>query len=98
MSGRLITAGAIAFAGVIALANVAQALTRQECTAKYKAAQVAGTAKEMKWGDFRKAECPEVPAIPASAKTDAKPPGREITTFGASMSTWGAPLPGSARY
>ena len=39
------------------LCGPAQALTMQECSAKYKAAQAAGTAKGMKWNDFRKAEC-----------------------------------------
>jgi hypothetical protein len=35
----------------------AQALTMKECSAKYKAAQQAGTLQGMKWSDFRKAEC-----------------------------------------
>lgn len=35
----------------------AQALTMKECSAKYKAAQEAGTLKGMKWSDFRKSEC-----------------------------------------
>ena len=35
----------------------AQALTMQECSAKYKAAQTAGTLNGQKWNDFRKAEC-----------------------------------------
>jgi hypothetical protein len=35
----------------------AQALTMKECSAKYKAAQQAGTLQGMNWSDFRKAEC-----------------------------------------
>jgi hypothetical protein len=35
----------------------AKALTMKECSAKYKAAQQAGTLQAMKWSDFRKAEC-----------------------------------------
>jgi hypothetical protein len=58
----------------------AQALTMQECSAKYKAAQTAGTLKGMKWNDFRKAECgTDAAATPAAttaapaATTAAKP-------------------------
>ena len=58
------------------------ALTMKECSAKYKAAQSAGTLKGTKWNDFRKAECgPTASAAPAAtpaseAKT-AAPKGRE---------------------
>jgi hypothetical protein len=49
----------VMLAGVAALGGVppAQALTMKECSAKYKAAQQAGTLQGMKWNDFRKAEC-----------------------------------------
>ena len=48
----------------------AQALTMQECSAKYKAAQTAGTLKGMKWNDFRKAECgSDATAAPTAAPT-----------------------------
>ncbi len=57
----------------------AQALTMQECSAKYKAAQTAGTLNGQKWNDFRKAECgtdaaatPAAPAAPPKA-AEAKP-------------------------
>ena len=43
----------------------AQALSMQECSARYKAAQTAGTLNGMKWNDFRKAECSEAAAKPA---------------------------------
>ena len=50
----------------------AQALTMQECSAKYKAAQTAGTLKGQKWNDFRKAECgSDATATPAAATTTA---------------------------
>jgi hypothetical protein len=63
-------------------APFANALTMKECSAKYKAAQAAGTAKGMKWNDFRKAECgtdasvtPAAPAAtPAAAPAPATPP------------------------
>jgi hypothetical protein len=45
-----------------------QALTMQECSAKYKAAQTAGTLNGQKWNDFRKAECgTDAAATPAAA-------------------------------
>ena len=43
-------------AGVGAVAP-AQALTMKECSAKYKAAESAGTLNGLKWNDFRKAQC-----------------------------------------
>jgi len=53
-------------------ATVAHAISMQECSAKYKAAQAAGTTKGMKWNDFRKAECSDAAATPAAApKADA---------------------------
>ena len=53
----------------------AQALTAKECSAKYKAAQQAGTLNGMKWNDFRKAECgsttPQATASPAATSPAA---------------------------
>jgi hypothetical protein len=59
-------------------ASPASALTIQECSAKYKAAQSAGTLKGMKWNDFRKAECgsdarPAAASAPAAPASAAKP-------------------------
>jgi hypothetical protein len=54
-------------------ANPAQALTMQECSAKYKAAQTAGTLNGQKWNDFRKAECgSDAAATPAAAPAAPK--------------------------
>lgn len=51
----------------------AQALTMQECSAKYKAAQTAGTLNGQKWNDFRKAECgSDAAATPAAAPATPK--------------------------
>jgi hypothetical protein len=47
---------ASAFAAFAATAP-AQALTAQECSAKYQAAKTAGTLNGQKWNDFRKAQC-----------------------------------------
>jgi hypothetical protein len=50
----------------------AQALTAQECSAKYKAAKTAGTLGDQKWNDFRKAQC-GADATPAAAPAAAAP-------------------------
>jgi hypothetical protein len=75
------------FAALIASAP-AQALTSQECSAKYQAAKKDGTLGTMKWNDFRKAQCgadatatpaavpaapPAAPAEPKQAKKEAAP-------------------------
>lgn len=59
-----------------AAAMPAQALTMSECSAKYKAAQTAGTLNGQKWNDFRKAECAsDAAATPAA--TPAAPKAAE---------------------
>ncbi|TCU73376.1 hypothetical protein EDE08_104611 [Bradyrhizobium sp. R2.2-H] len=65
---------AIAASGVAALlaSAPAQALTAQECSAKYQAAKKDGSLGTMKWNDFRKAEC-GADAKPAAAPTAAAP-------------------------
>lgn len=73
---------AVAAAGLVLLivpSSSAQALTMRECSAKYKAAQAAGTLGGQKWNDFRKAECgtdatAAAPATPAAPKTTAAKP------------------------
>ena len=62
---------ASAFAGLVATAP-AQALTTQECSAKYQAAKKDGTLGTMKWNDFRKAQC-GADATPAAAAPAAEP-------------------------
>lgn len=51
--------GAMAMSGLAALAmtSPADALTAQECSAKYQAAKTAGTLGGQSWNDFRKAQC-----------------------------------------
>ena len=63
----------------------AQALTTQECSAKYQAAKSAGTLNGQKWNDFRKTQCAAdaaaapaatpaaAPAAPKEAKKEAAP-------------------------
>ncbi|MGE5159253.1 MAG: hypothetical protein ACM3OF_14040 [Gemmatimonas sp.] len=66
---------AVAGAGFVALAVTApaQALTMQECSAKYKAAKEAGTLGGQKWNDFRKSQC-GAEASPAAATAPAAAP------------------------
>jgi hypothetical protein len=74
----------IAASGLAVFAAIpAQALTMQECSAKYKAAQTAGTLKGQKWNDFRKAECgTDAAATPAAAPkaAEAKPAAAPAAT------------------
>ncbi|OPY99676.1 hypothetical protein A5906_28830 [Bradyrhizobium sacchari] len=65
---------AIVASGAVALmaAAPAQALTSQECSAKYQAAKKDGSLGTMKWNDFRKAQC-GADATPAVAPTAAAP-------------------------
>ena len=66
--------GAIAMSGLAALAMTSQAnaLTAQECSAKYQAAKTAGTLGGQKWNDFRKAQCgADAAAAPAAAPAAA---------------------------
>ncbi len=79
---KLLCAAAVAGFAAIAATAPAQALTMQECSAKYKAAKDAGTLGGQKWNDFRKAQCaadatpaaaaPAAPAAPAPT-AEAKP-------------------------
>ena len=66
---------AMAVSGVAAFAAMspAQALTTQECSAKYQAANTAGTLAGQKWNDFRKAQC-GTDAATAPAATPAAAP------------------------
>ncbi|MEA2865538.1 MAG: hypothetical protein QOE39_253 [Bradyrhizobium sp.] len=71
---------AVAMSGFAAFAatSPAQALSTQECSAKYQAAKSAGTLNGQKWNDFRKAECgadatAAPAAAPAAPAAEAKP-------------------------
>ena len=80
------TIAASSFA-MLTAAMPAQALTAQECSAKYQAAKTAGTLNGQKWNDFRKANCgadataapaatpaaAPAPAAPKEAKKEAAP-------------------------
>jgi len=74
---RLLWAIAGASLAAWAATAPAQALTMQECSAKYKAAKEAGTLNGQKWNDFRKAQCgadATTAAAPAAAPAPAPAP------------------------
>jgi hypothetical protein len=81
--------GGAALVAMTTLTNSAQALSRHECSVKYQAAKKAGTLANMKWNDFRKAECgataSAVPAPVAQSKTRTR-----SATTGATASGRGA--------
>src|ERR1700745_1486011 len=82
---KLLCAAAVWGCAAFAATAPAQALTTQECSAKYQAAKAAGTLGGQKWNDFRKAQCgadaspvaapaaPAAPAPPKEAKREAAP-------------------------
>ena len=75
IKAKLLCAAAVSgFAAVVATAP-AQALTTQECSAKYQAAKTAGTLNGQKWNDFRKAQCgADATPMAAPAAPPAAPP------------------------
>jgi hypothetical protein len=64
---RLLCVIAVSGFAAFAASAPAQALTAQECSAKYQAAKSAGTLNGQKWNDFRN-------ATPAAAPAAAPPP------------------------
>jgi hypothetical protein len=73
---KLLCAAAAAGFAAFAATAPAQALTAQECSAKYQAAKTAGTLGGQKWNDFRKAQCgaDAAPATTAAAPAPAPAP------------------------
>ena len=64
---RLMCAIAVSAVAALAATSSAQALTPQECSAKYQAAKAAGSLGDQKWNDFRKAQCgADATAAPAA--------------------------------
>jgi hypothetical protein len=88
----LLCAAAVSGFAMLTATVPAQALTAQECSAKYQAAKTAGTLNGQKWNDFRKAECGSdaaaapaaAPAAPkaAEAKPAAAPPAAAPAPMG----------------
>jgi cell wall-associated NlpC family hydrolase len=72
VQAKLLFAVAISGFAALAATSSAQALTTQECSAKYQAAKAAGTLGAQKWNDFRKAQCAaDAAAAPAAAPAGA---------------------------
>jgi hypothetical protein len=84
---RLFCAVAVSGLAAFAMTAPAQALSMQECGAKYQNAKTAGTLNGQDWKTFRKTQCaaaeaapaaaPAAPAAPApttAAKKEAAPP------------------------
>ena len=94
-SKLLCAAAASAFAAFAATAP-AQALTSQECSAKYQAAKKDGTLNGQKWNDFRKAQCgaDAAPAPAAAAAPAPAPAAPKETTKQAKKEA--APAPAAA--
>src|ERR1700749_3040867 len=82
---KLLCAVAVTGFAAFAATAPADALTAQECSAKYQAAKKDGSLGTTKWNDFRKAQCgadaapaatpaaaPAAPAAPPPAATTAK--------------------------
>ena len=81
VQAKLLFAVAISGFAALAATSSAQALTTQECSAKYQAAKAAGTLGAQKWNDFRKAQCgADAAAAPAAtpAAAPAAPAGPAI--------------------
>jgi len=76
IKAKLLCAVAVTgFAALVATAP-AQALTSQECSAKYQAAKKDGSLGTQKWNDFRKAQC-GADATPAAAAPAPAAPAKE---------------------
>src|SRR6266404_2608740 len=74
VQAKLLFAVAISGFAALAATSSAQALTTQECSAKYQAAKAAGTLGGQKWNDFRKAQCAaDAAAAPAAAAPAGAP-------------------------
>ncbi len=85
IQAKLLCAVAVSGFAAFAVTSPAQALTTQECSAKYQAAKTAGTLGGQKWNDFRKAQCgadaaaapAAIPAAPAAAPAAPKEAKKE---------------------
>jgi hypothetical protein len=89
---KLLCAVAVTGFAAFAAAAPANALTTQECSAKYQAAKKDGTLNGAKWNDFRKAQC-GADATPAAAAGGGQPPATTTTTAKKEAAPAVAPAP-----
>ena len=73
IKAKLLCAVAASAFAAFAATVPAQALSTQECSAKYQAAKSANTLNGQKWNDFRKAQC-GADATPVAAPAAAPAP------------------------
>jgi hypothetical protein len=92
---KLLCAVAVSGFAAFAAAAPAQALSIQECSAKYKAAKDGGTLNGQKWNDFRKAQC-AADATPAAAPAAAAPAAPAAPVAEAKPKKEAAPAPAPA--
>jgi hypothetical protein len=85
-----LSAAGLVAAGVFFTAPAAQALTMQECSAKYNAAKAGNALAGKSWNDFRKSECGDTAAAAPAAPAATAPAARSRTA------TTPAPAAGNA--
>jgi hypothetical protein len=78
IQAKLLCAVAVLGFAALVATSPAQALSTQECSAKYQAAKSAGTLNGQKWNDFRKAECGADAAAAPAATPAAAPAPKEV--------------------
>ncbi len=89
---KLLCAVAVTGFAAFAASAPANALTTQECSAKYQAAKKDGTLGGMKWNDFRKAQC-GAEATPAAGPAAPPPPPATTTAKKEAPAAAPAPMP-----
>src|ERR1700750_637680 len=87
---------AVAVSGLAVYAMPAQALTSQECSAKYQSAKSAGTLNGMKWNDSHKAHGAAEPPRPGPPAAAPAAPAAPPPTTTAKKEATPAPAPAPA--
>lgn len=96
---KMVCAAAISGVAMFAATLPAQALTAQECSAKYQAAKTAGTLAGQSWNDFRKTQCATgATAAPAAAPTAAPAAAPKPTAMAPKPAAAPAAAVGNAKY
>lgn len=101
IGSKLLCAITLSGAAALLATAPAQALTQQECSAKYQQAKKDGTLGGQKWNDFRKAQCADAapaaaaPAAPAESKATEAKAKKEAAPAAAPAATGNAVFPGA---
>jgi hypothetical protein len=90
IQAKLLCAVAVTGFAAFVVTAPAQALTAQECSAKYQAAKKDGSLGTQKWNDFRKAQCGG-DATPAAAAPAPAAPAKEAKKEAAPAAAPAAP-------